>query len=65
MLAVELKLSMFVPECLPFPALEPQFLIHVWELSQIIDIWQQKWGLGRDEEMERVVNANEDTREEV
>lgn len=56
---------MFVPECLPFPAPEPQSLIHGWELSQIIDIWQQKWGLGRDEEMERIVNANEDTREEV
>lgn len=32
-------------------------LIHVWELSQIIDIWQEKWGLGNERE-ERVVDAN-------
>lgn len=56
-----MQLSIFVPKCLPFPALEPRSLIHGWELSQITDIWQQKWGLGRDRKVERVVNANEDT----
>lgn len=53
MLPVELKLSMFVPECLPFPEPEARsLLIHGWELSQITDIWQEKWGLGKDGEVE-------------
>lgn len=52
-LAVGLQCICSQMSSLFFLTSEPQsLLIHGWKLSQITDIWQEKWGVGRGGEVE-------------